>query len=103
MTRKLVPLKQLKCIKMALSRQEVAATFLQAAEMKLTHLAKALINQDGFLDDLWHICSIKTLRSPLSFYVDPRYRDASITVAGDEGDEILVHAHTTETVPENVV
>jgi hypothetical protein len=55
MTRKLVPLKQLKCIKMALSRQEVAAAFLQAAEMKLTHLAKALINQDGFLDDLWRV------------------------------------------------
>lgn len=38
---------------MALSRQGIATTFLQAEERKLTYLAKALINQDGFLDDAW--------------------------------------------------
>ncbi|KFX92685.1 hypothetical protein V490_05236 [Pseudogymnoascus sp. VKM F-3557] len=35
----------------SLSRQEVADIYLAAQERKLTHLAKAIINQDGFLDD----------------------------------------------------
>ncbi|KFY90414.1 hypothetical protein V500_05184 [Pseudogymnoascus sp. VKM F-4518 (FW-2643)] len=38
---------------MALSRQEVADIFLDAESRKLTHLARAAINQDGFLDDKW--------------------------------------------------
>ncbi|KFY50601.1 hypothetical protein V495_00155 [Pseudogymnoascus sp. VKM F-4514 (FW-929)] len=35
----------------SLSREEVADIFLAAQEKRLTHLAKAIINQDSFLDD----------------------------------------------------
>lgn len=38
-------------IKMALSCQEVAEIYIDAESRKFTHLTRAIINQDGFLDD----------------------------------------------------
>lgn len=38
---------------MALSREEVAEIYVAAEKLKMTHLAKAVINQDGYLDDDW--------------------------------------------------
>ncbi|KFY28516.1 hypothetical protein V491_00427 [Pseudogymnoascus sp. VKM F-3775] len=40
-------------VQMALSRESIAAIFSDAHEERVTSLAKAVINQDGFLDDDW--------------------------------------------------